>query len=209
MLQICTHVFRADKRSLNTLAEIFIGLITYCFGIWLHFILWKKSVQGYGGYVCGWMLEGESTPSSGRRCAELGRESISVTGFGERRSALLPRACSISASFGVRAPDTVFPKSCLPWRPETDFSTILYSVSTLAVVTSPSVTECTYRRLLNPCVGCSIYSKCVGSTGRVMSSLLIMWRQETWTWSVTNSIVRGKVLVAKVTVKFFAFDETR
>ena len=78
-----------------------------------YILCYERSWCRGAGVVCGWMLEGESTPFSGRRCAELGRESISVTGFGERRSALLPRACSIFASFGVHTPVIIFPKSCL------------------------------------------------------------------------------------------------
>jgi hypothetical protein len=50
---------------------------------------------------------GESTPSPGCGCAERRRESISGTEFGERRSTLLPRACSMclaSRSFFTHLP---------------------------------------------------------------------------------------------------------
>jgi hypothetical protein len=118
-----------------------------------HILCYERSWCRGAGVVCGWMLEGESTPSSGCRCAELGRESISVTGFGERRGALLPRACSISASCGVCTPVIIFPKSCLRQRPKPDISAKSYALLTLTVVTSSSIRE---GRLPNLCVGCSI-----------------------------------------------------
>lgn len=61
--------------------------------------------------VCGWMIGSEVIPTSGRVCAERGRDSIGVTGFGCRRSTFLLRACSISALLMVHTPATRFPKS--------------------------------------------------------------------------------------------------